>query len=765
MNFFKILTTTALVLGTSSAWADLIREDSTACSPTIHLKLPLQWRTAYLAIGDTVVPFPKADAKGWTTISLADKNAVGTKDATKFFINNNPSRGCSYNSCLSPEGIYKSIIYEQFTCSSFKEDKAEVWIQEHPDPRKQGQIYMAYQEPVIHDFYVFVPQNKNWFVGNPILDENGKLYEMSPDPQYCGWYYRRYIDEEIPDNVLIYHEGDDTKQEGIGMNGEWETNATPTAIPLNSLFEILSAQDGYNNAIYFIADKKEASKLPAGNDGWYIKHPTSEGSCMRELIATVYDSDASLHGAFSCAPAWTMAREASGKSNYNACYYPTAKYSTTAAPDTVIPCIGVTTGIVESSLDPTTKKLKLTEKGKACFGAQADEAFAALFTSTPGINETYTYELPIYKNFYGKLEFDSDYYTNPGTNVPGGFYPAEVSPSDEAMKSERLPAAESKRRAEGPVFYCPDPTKNSPAPEGLRTIDTTRKVAVNKLICNGPGWDGGTDCEGNYVKGGEFSMNGTKTPWGKEISEKFGISWIEDGWGWSCLYYAPIDWPHYKDGTEIFVSSQDQGNNPRWNSFETGVDMDTAIMTTAGRNQHFCLESHAKFQFRKGLNFSISGNDDIWVYINNKLAVDIGGVHIPAPGYVDLDKFLPTAKAGDIYDIDIYFCNRRNPTSTLQISTNMLLDQLGTLSNPDAIAGRRISSNELGAFRIFRTGSLEIAIIAGMPAKAKQYTVMDMKGQVMHSGTLNSKETRVKLQTAGTYIVKVGRSYKKVSVK
>ena len=735
MNFFKILTTTALVLGASSAWADLIREDSTACSPTIHLKLPLQWRTAYLAIGDTVVPFPKADAKGWTTISLADKNAVGTKDATKFFINNNPSRGCSYNSCLSPEGIYKSIIYEQFTCSSFKEDKAEVWIQEHPDPRKQGQIYMAYQEPVIHDFYVFVPQNKNWFVGNPILDENGKLYEMSPDPQYCGWYYRRYIDEEIPSSVLIYHEGDEDKKEAIGVNGEWETNATASPIPLAVLFEAFSSFPDYSNAIYFVADKEEASKLQAsGTPGWYVKHPTSEGACMYgNLIATVYDSDASLHGAFSCAPAWTMAREASGKSNYNACYYPTAKYSTTAAPDTVIPCIGVTTGIVESSLDPTTKKLKLTEKGKACFGAQADEAFAALFTSTPGINETYTYELPIYKNFYGKLEFDSDYYTNPGTNVPGGFYPAEVSPSDEAM-------------------------------EGLRTIDTTRKVAVNKLICNGPGWDGGTDCEGNYVKGGEFSMNGTKTPWGKEISEKFGISWIEDGWGWSCLYYAPIDWPHYKDGTEILVSSQDQGNNPRWNSFETGVDMDTAIMTTAGRNQHFCLESHAKFQFRKGLNFSISGNDDIWVYINNKLAVDVGGVHIPAPGYVDLDKFLPTAKAGDIYDIDIYFCNRRNPTSTLQIATNMILEQSIISPDPYAIASRRTSS-DFSQFRVAKTGTLEIAIITSKQNATKQYALIDMKGQVLSTGSLNSIDTRVKVPTAGAYIVKVGHNYKKVNVR
>ena len=108
-----------------------------------------------------------------------------------------------------------------------------------------------------------------------------------PDPFYLGWYIRRYIDEEIPSSVLIYHEGDEDKKEAIGMKGNGETKATP--IPLVDFFELFSSEPDYSNALYFVADKEEASKLPAGNDGWYIKHPTSEGSNMRELIATIYD--------------------------------------------------------------------------------------------------------------------------------------------------------------------------------------------------------------------------------------------------------------------------------------------------------------------------------------------------------------------------------------------------------------------------------------------------------------------------------------------
>ena len=113
MKLFKILAATAITFGASSVWADLIREDSTACSPTIHLKVPATWINAFISLGDTAIAFPKADANGWSTISLADKSI--TKNATKFFINNNSGRSCYKHACISPEGIYKSTISTTFT--------------------------------------------------------------------------------------------------------------------------------------------------------------------------------------------------------------------------------------------------------------------------------------------------------------------------------------------------------------------------------------------------------------------------------------------------------------------------------------------------------------------------------------------------------------------------------------------------------------------------------------------------------------------------
>ncbi|MBR6943369.1 MAG: hypothetical protein IKH55_10040, partial [Fibrobacter sp.] len=70
-------------------------------------------------------------------------------------------------------------------------------------------------------------------------------------------------------------------------------------------------------------------------------------------------------------------------------------------------------------------------------------------------------------------------------------------------------------------------------------------------------------------------------------------------------------------------------------------------------------------------------------------------------------------------------------------------------------------------FRVVMTGPFEFTIVMdeSLPARAKRYAVLDMKGQVVSTGTLDSKDTRVKVQTTGSYVVKVGLGYRRVNVK
>ena len=66
------------------------------------------------------------------------------------------------------------------------------------------------------------------------------------------------------------------------------------------------------------------------------------------------------------------------------------------------------------------------------------------------------------------------------------------------------------------------------------------------------------------------------------------------------------------------------------------------------------------------------------MFVDNKLAVDIGGTHLAAPGYVDLDNFVGLSGKlvpGQQYDIDIFFCDRRTTMSNVRIKTNMYIRQ------------------------------------------------------------------------------------------
>lgn len=486
----------------------------------------------------------------------------------------------------------------------------------------------------VKEFHVFLPKNMTWKSSVPMINEDGKSRELTIDPDHCGWYYRRYVDEAIPKKVFIYRDDDAEMYEAIGMNGAWEEDdAKP--IVLSDLFELYTADANFKNAIYFVADANEAATLPSDNMGWFTVRPEITGNCSFNLATIIYDTDASLHGAFSCAPEW-FAGQTLEESHYNDCYSASAKFPVATSATAEMPCIGMTQGMVESTLDAKSRRMKLTAKGKQCFGAQADSAFAAMFNYTKGVNEESCFDMPFAQTANGSFEFNSDYYTSPGTTVPGGFYPAEA-PADVMMISEKLPAARTKRSADAPMFFCADSTPNSKTPLGLRTIDEKEGVAKSNLICNGPGWSGGIDCEGLFAQGSEFTLGESAVA--SQISKALNVSWNGDGWGWSCPNDAPKGWTTFDPAKEK-------------------------------RNHHFCTESHASFRFRKGLKFNISGNDDIWVFIDSKLAIDIGGTHLAAPGHIDMDKFLPNAEIGKYYDIDIYTCNRRAASSDLKINAN-----------------------------------------------------------------------------------------------
>jgi fibro-slime domain-containing protein len=97
------------------------------------------------------------------------------------------------------------------------------------------------------------------------------------------------------------------------------------------------------------------------------------------------------------------------------------------------------------------------------------------------------------------------------------------------------------------------------------------------------------------------------------------------------------------------------------------------------RNHHFCMEIHGTFTYSDTLEAGFSASGDQWVFIGKKLAVDNGGTHVNAPGFVQMKALNKTyssfMKEGEKYPIDVFFCARRTSLSDFSMWTNFPITQ------------------------------------------------------------------------------------------
>jgi fibro-slime domain-containing protein len=140
-------------------------------------------------------------------------------------------------------------------------------------------------------------------------------------------------------------------------------------------------------------------------------------------------------------------------------------------------------------------------------------------------------------------------------------------------------------------------------------------------------------------------------------------------------WYRDVPGVNFSSPIELELSPEP--NAPEFFSYSdySFFPIDGELLGNQGRlhNYHFTLEARTTFTYVGGEVFSFEGDDDMWVFVNRHLAIDLGGLHESVAASVDLDDVAASfgLEFGGTYPIHFFFAERHTFDSNFTIRTTV----------------------------------------------------------------------------------------------
>ena len=207
---------------------------------------------------------------------------------------------------------------------------------------------------------------------------------------------------------------------------------------------------------------------------------------------------------------------------------------------------------------------------------------------------------------------------------------------------------------------------------------------------------------------------------------------------------------------------------------QEGLLTGTSAINNGEDNGSFTLRGQSQFVYNKSSNlyFTFTGDDDVYMYINGKLALDLGGAHGRNTKTVNLNELDAAAyglEDGQIATFTFFYMERCSDASTFGIETNMELVKPGisvekkaysdvSCTNPLA-NGAAVETDKSAYYDLIVTNQSNVAMnqISFADTDSREGTAnfgYGVANASVSTGTVNNNGT-VSLKESGSYVIYV----------